>query len=203
MNGDCLELMKLIPEGSVDFILTSYVTENKSMRQIAKQMSTNHKLIGRILKNNNIETRPYKNLRGLRKFPCDIDLQYNNMATHLKWDVDINWLKTFRDFNKLKFLNKSITNRDNRFPFNTDEYKKFIVRFYYCEQFNLLYKKWEGNKKDKYLKPSVDHIIPKSKGGTNDLDNLQFLSWFENRCKNDLTQEEWNKLKFNIEDYLL
>lgn len=37
--------------------------------------------------------------------------------------------------------------------------------------------------KKKYKKPSVDHIIPKAKGGTNAIENLQFLSWFENRCK--------------------
>lgn len=52
-------------------------------------------------------------------------------------------------------------------------------------------------------KPSLDHIVPKAKGGTNDLENLQFLSWFENRCKNDMTQDEWNILKSNIGEYLI
>lgn len=41
------------------------------------------------------------------------------------------------------------------------------------------------------------------KGGTNALDNLQFLSWFENRCKNDMSQEEWDNLKSNIEEYFI
>ena len=45
--------------------------------------------------------------------------------------------------------------------------------------------------------------MPKAKGGTNDLENLQFLSWFENRCKNDMTQKEWNILKSNIGEYLI
>ena len=56
---------------------------------------------------------------------------------------------------------------------------------------------------EKYKKPSLDHIVPKAKGGTNDLNNLQFLSWFENRCKNDMTQEEWNNLKINMNEYLI
>ncbi len=41
------------------------------------------------------------------------------------------------------------------------------------------------------------------KGGTNSLDNLQFLSWFENRCKNDMRQEEWDVLKSNIQEYFI
>lgn len=49
----------------------------------------------------------------------------------------------------------------------------------------------------------IDHIIPKAKGGTNSLDNLQFLSWFENRCKNDMSQEEWKVLKSNIQEYFI
>ena len=39
--------------------------------------------------------------------------------------------------------------------------------------------------------------------GTNELSNLQFLLWFENRCKNDMTQAEWNTLKTNIKGYIL
>jgi hypothetical protein len=43
----------------------------------------------------------------------------------------------------------------------------------------------------------------RAKGGTNDIENLQFLSWFENRCKNDMTQTEWNNLKLNIQEYFI
>lgn len=53
------------------------------------------------------------------------------------------------------------------------------------------------------MKPSLDHITPKAKGGTNELDNLQFLTWFENRCKNDMSQEDWDKMKSNILEYFV
>ena len=38
-------------------------------------------------------------------------------------------------------------------------------------------------------------IIPKSKGGDNSLDNLQFLTVFENLSKRDMTMKEWNEFK--------
>ena len=79
---------------------------------------------------------------------------------------------------------------------NSQIIKDFINKFYNQKQFNFIYSQWLNNNKtsrtfyDLY-KPSIDHILPKSKGGTNDLDNLQFLTVFENLCKRDMTAEEW------------
>ena len=187
---------------NADLIVELY-KKGDSMRSIADKLGTNHKLISRILKKNGIKTREPKNLRGVKKFNCDIERNYNNMATRLRFDVSTDWLMQFNDFDKLKLLNEVITNRSGRWDVSTEWYKSYISKFYYDEQFNRAYERWVNSGKEKYKKPSLDHITPKAKGGTNDIDNLQFLSWFENRCKNDMAQTEWNNLKLNIQEYFI
>lgn len=138
---------------------------------------------------------------------------YKNMATHIRFKVSLDWLLQFDDIEKLKFLNKAITPRDTRFKVDTEWYKAYILKFYNDKQFNKIYAKWlgsddgdsflfNGNKND-YLRPTIDHINPKANGGNNDLSNLEFLTWFENRAKNDMPLVVWQKLKENIKDYLL
>ena len=202
MKGDCLDRMKEIPDGSIDMIVELYKKGN-SMRTIAKKMDTNHKVISRVLKENDVQTRKPKNLRGVKKFNCDIERNYNNMATHLRFDVSVEWLMQFTDFNKLKILNDVITNRSGRWEVLSAWYKRYIERFYDDDQFNRIYERWINSGKEKYKKPSLDHIIPKAKGGTNDIENLQFLSWFENRCKNDMSQSDWNELKSKLKEYFI
>jgi len=172
-----------------------------SMRKIGEVYNSNHKIISRILKQNGIETRKPLNLRGKKKYSNNKDRSYNNMATHLRFDVSSQWLMQFDDFEKLKLLNDAITNRSGRWAEDTKWYKSYIVRFYDDQRFNKIYLGWIKSDFHKYKKPSIDHIIPKAKGGTNSLPNLQFLTWFENRCKNDISQKEWDKMKENIKEY--
>jgi hypothetical protein len=188
----------------LDKVLICKLYKNgKSMRQIALEFGTNHKLISRILKGQNIKTRKPLNLRGKKKFECNNERLYNNMTTHLRFDVSIEWLMQFKDFKKLKVLNSAITDRSGRWSVNTEWYKDYLLKFYNDIQFNRIYEIWVNSNFEKYKKPSLDHIIPKAKGGTNDLSNLQFLSWFENRCKNDMTQDEWNLHKSKIGEYFV
>lgn len=174
-----------------------------SMRNIAVKFNTNHKLISRILFRNGINKREYKNLRGKTKFDCNKKRLCNNMATHIRFNVDYEWFMQFKDFDKLKTLNEVITKRGDRFDCDTEWYKEYILKFYNDIQFNRIYDNWIESNRDKYLKPSIDHINPKSKGGCNSLNNLQFLSWFENRSKNDMSQKEWDNIKKNINKYFI
>jgi hypothetical protein len=124
-----------------------------------------------------------------------------NMLSHLKYEVDFDWLNSFEDLEKLKFLNRSISRKRDYEGFTTETYKMFIEKFYYDSKFNDLYSKWISTQ-DKWIKPSLDHIKPKSEGGSLLLDNLRFVSWFENRAKESIDYEKWEKMKLNIEYYL-
>ena len=124
-----------------------------------------------------------------------------NMKAHLKYDVSLEWLDSFTDIEKLKFLNGSIKRKRDYEGFTTEIYKQFIEKFYEDKKFNKLYAKWIETK-DKWIKPSLDHIQAKANGGTLLLDNLQFVSWLENRAKVDIKQDKWDKIKKDINYYL-
>lgn len=127
---------------------------------------------------------------------------YKNMASHIRFDVTAEWLSQFEDIEKLKFLNRCISKRKDRFEVDTEWYMLYLSKFYNDVQFNKVYNKWFGTQDD-YLRPTIDHIHPKASGGNNDIENLQFLSWFENRAKNDMPQEQWCIIKENINRYLI
>jgi len=128
---------------------------------------------------------------------------YKNMAIHLRFDVDYKWLMQFNDLDKLKLLNRSLTRERDMPNLSTDFYKEFINKFYHDKQFNFIYKKYIKSNFQKLMRPSLDHIVPKSRGGLNELHNLQFLTWFENFSKRDMTQQEWEDVKINIKEYLI
>jgi hypothetical protein len=124
-----------------------------------------------------------------------------NMKAHLKYDVSLEWLNSFEDIEKLKCLNGAIKRKRDYEGFTTDTYKAYIEKFYNDKKFNELFDKWKETS-DKWIKPSLDHIVPKAKKGSLLLDNLQFISWLENRAKIDIGQDEWTEIKRHINYYI-
>ena len=203
-------------------IVNTYTDNLISLRELAKRFDTNHHMIKRILIKNGIAVTRRNTLRvftpqhrqkislatkGRQPWnkgrEATMDERYQNIAKRLRYDVDAVWLSQFKDIEKLKMLNRMITPRRGGFANGKDWYKSYIERFYTDDQFNRIYERYLKNTKDKYLVPSIDHIVPKTKGGTDDMNNLQVLSWFENRAKNNMTQSEWDRVKQNMKEYLI
>ena len=120
-------------------------------------------------------------------------------------DVSDEFLDKYKeDFEKFLLIHKALIrtsgNDAQYYKNNPKEYEKIINHFWEDNQFNCLYSFWKDNQNNKitfydWAKPSLDHIIPSSKGGMNTLDNFQFLTTFENLSKRDMTMEEWNNFK--------
>lgn len=206
-------------------IVKSY-NNGKSLRAVAKEFGTDHHTIKRVLTRQNVPIvkkklppftdehkrkisesrrklfREGKIISWSKDQKMSNETNLKNMAAHLKYDVSVEWLRTFDDVEKLKYLNRAICRKRDCGGFTTQIYIDFIERFYYDEKFNVLYSLWKESG-DKWMKPSLDHIIPKSSGGTLGLDNLQFISWLENRTKNDIPLDDWKHIKKNIERYFV
>jgi len=204
-------------------VIRLYVDEKKTLRHIARVFFTDHHKIKRRLEKYGIQidsgrpsTEPFteghkrkigEKSKGRKSWSRGLKMsllsRYKNMQVHLRFDVPLDWLRQFEDIDKLIFLNKALSRKRDGGKFTTETYQAFIARFYTDEQFNAIYAKWIKNGKGKYLRPSLDHVVPKSKGGGFGIDNLQFLTWFENRCKNDMSIQEWNSIKKNISEYFI
>lgn len=191
-----------------------------TLRHISELLKSNHHRIKRILVKNGVKitrrktkkqfTEEHKmkisiSCKGRKVWSKGLTMSRNhilkNMKVHLKYNVTLEWLNSFEDIEKLKYLNRSLSRKRDCEGFNTKIYISFIEKFYNDKKFNFLFDKWIETK-DRWIKPSLDHIISKSKGGKlNVLKNLQFISWLENRAKVDIEQAEWNKIKQRIYEY--
>jgi hypothetical protein len=210
---------KVIYEKLVINNIVELYSSGLTIKEISKLCNICRVNISRILKNEGVnvvkKTKPFseehrnniskglmgkKNSLGIKRTKMN---NYKNMKNHLLFDVDLDWLCLFDDINKLKFLNKIVSNirKHNKNEYwETDFYKKFIEKFYYDDKFNKIYNIWLDTK-DSWKKPSIDHINCDNR--SNDLNNFQFLTWFENRCKNNIPQSKWIKMKENINEYFI
>lgn len=133
---------------------------------------------------------------------CGCDRKKQAFLKTIKLEISEDFINQFEDLEKYLFLHKQLTLVSGKTAgtYTLQEYKEDILYFYNNIQFNKVYEFWQNHQKEEetfydLAKPSLDHIIPKSRGGSNKKENLQFLTVFENLAKRDMTQEEWNNFK--------
>ena len=137
------------------------------------------------------------------KTSCGCDRKQRAFISTIKQKLELPDLSfCSENFEKFLLIHTILTNNTNAYYLNCskEEYLQTVKYFYSDKQFNSIYDFWISNKnKDKtyydWAKPSLDHKIPKSRGGTDQLNNLQILTVFENLAKRDMTWEEWNNFK--------
>ena len=121
------------------------------------------------------------------------------LATNGVKGLDREYLETFSDFDKFLFLHKAIRSTIGIELMSLEEYKDYINYFYNDFQFNAVYNFWKKQERTNtfydWAKPSLDHIVPWSRGGRHNKENLHFLTVFENLAKRDMTMEEWTEFK--------
>ena len=200
-------------------VVKLYTEDRWTLRRIGKKFGKDHHQVSRILKRAGIVTQQGQVRECRTEDHCQKLSEVGkgrkiwsegkkmsrshrllNMRGHLKYEVSVEWLESFEDIDKLIYLNRSIAKKRDYEGFTTEDYKKFIERFYKDSQFNELYLLWVSTG-DKWIKPSLDHINSKSSGGSLLLENLQFISWLENRSKVDIEPSEWRTIKQNLHKY--
>lgn len=138
---------------------------------------------------------------------CGCDRKRKAFQSTSYVNVSNEFLEKYKEnFEKFLLIHKALIrtsgNDGQYYKDNPIVYEQIIDYFWKDKQFNLIYNFWKNNQFENHTfydwaKPSLDHIIPSSKGGKNILENFQFLTTFENLAKRDMTMEEWNNFKKN------
>jgi hypothetical protein len=192
-------------------VLRLYKDEDLTLREVARRLKTSHHRIRRILGIHGVGVTRKNKLRvfteehrrkigqaskGRRPWSMGLKMseesKRKNMRAKLKTEID---LSRYPDFERLKLLTRLTARHRAHLGLSDEARRAFLDRFYFDEQFNRVYDAWLASGKSKWFHPSLDHIDPKANGGTFDLSNLRFITWFENRAKADMTLEQWERFK--------
>lgn len=119
------------------------------------------------------------------------DHRIKNITARLS-DIDVT---PYKDLDRFVFLSALYSKRKPYYEAAKVSRQMFLEKFYYDAVFNKLYDLWTLAEKCKWHRPTLDHKTPISKGGGWTLDNLQIMTWFENRAKADMTQREWEQFR--------
>ena len=76
-----------------------------------------------------------------------------------------------------------------------------MIRVFSDEHRRKISESCKGRKSWSQGKKMTKEHIPKCNGGSLLLENLQFISWLENRAKVDIGQQEWDLIKEKINEY--
>lgn len=192
-------------------VVRLYVEEGWTLRMVSDKLATNHHTIKRILVRNGVPVvrkwfpRAYtdehrrkisETSKGRTSWCKGLKLSNEACKKNMlaKWKSKMS-LDAYTDYPRLKFLTRYFYGKESKLGCDDDSRRRFLDRFYFDTAFNAVYDAWIASGKDKWHRPSLDHKTPVSKGGSFDLDNLQFISWFENRAKCDMDQAEWDNFK--------
>lgn len=136
---------------------------------------------------------------------CGCMRQINHFLKTNKLNLSFSDIEMYTyDFERYASLHRLFVKNRSIEGISKEYYLTAIDYFWHNSQFNAVYDFWETYSKRNdfqtyydWAKPSLDHIIPSSRGGSDHYTNLQVLTVFENLAKRDMTQEEWSNFKQN------
>lgn len=194
-------------------IVRLYADEGWTLRRIARKFGSNHHLIERILIRSGVEIngkQPQREpmsdahrrkigetskgrLAWNKGISADNSSRLRGMKARMRTGIDLTIY--VGNIEKLQLLTGLQAKWKQYIAFDDTMRKAFLDKFYFDETFNAVYDAWVASGKNKWYYPSLDHKTPKANGGGWELDNLHFMTWFENRAKADMTLEEWDVFK--------
>jgi hypothetical protein len=189
-------------------IIRLYVDEGYTLRRIADVFGSNHHMIRRILERNGVQItqagrkrKPFteehrrkisESSKGRAVWSTGKTMSESfrraNMKGRLYTNID---LSVYTDYERLLFLTTFLSKRRAHIGHSDEARKAFLDKFYFDPQFNRIYDAWIASGKNKWVRPTLDHKVCQANGGSWELDNLQMLTWFENRAKADMNEDEW------------